>query len=629
MAKVMTPAEGQELLLSLIKRNEPHKEHKETVEDSDFWKSIVTGEEQDELIVSYKLRESDEQKQQRIHITNTPTPKVTNRILSNLDRLDNPDGLIRQIGYDKADTKRMDDLMNRVAKFNGDRSMDSYVDDEFKRLNIMDANAFLVVLFDVKRMGNGVGSPMAEKPRPRPEIVPAKQVYDKGRDNGEYIWLCRREKRHKEVETGMRKNTVEYSIFTLYFTDYVIQAQQINEANTPAQIAERDGTNYVTQAVSIDRKELQYAVFVHQTQSGEVPFINWGYQPDEDDDTYLSILEPVRSDMKDLVNRGSEYALTMALHTFLQKYQYTRKCVNRVHKEGVCDGGKLSISQRQCPVCAGTGKEIMTTVQDTITVALPDTKDEFFPLSEMVRYVEMPFEIVNHLRKELDTIPNDMENTLWGLNQQSNDTFGDNITATEIITRYDTAYARLSKMAEHKEMIWAKCLRLTARYAEIEEGLTYKYKYPRTYQMETITELMTLLRTAKTSGAPLPTIQAIEQAILRRQGQVSDNEIRWYNAMDAFRPFKSKSESDIAGILAGLPETSYYKILWTYFDEIFEQIKTETPGFVVMPKSGQGENTQNAVVKAAVEAFREIIAAEMPTAVPSPDIFNRNPVVAN
>lgn len=595
---IFSIAEGREKITELAKRNTPHPAHDAQVKALRFWSSIVSGDNQEEIIVSFKPRENEDQKKQRVKITNTPTPKAAARAVLNLDYLENEEDIQEDVSYSPASTDKLKILNDRAEKFNGGRSLNRYIIDEFKREIQRDANAFLVVLFDGIRDQNGA---FVEKPYPRPEKIPCDQVFDLGIDNGDYTWLCRKQVFTKEVMIDGTTKPIEWQKFTLYMTDWVIELQQVNQANpitgdyTLIPVLQSDQAKGAEPNV--------FALIEYPIQSGETPFMPFGFDRSWNKEGYDVILKPAESDFRDLVNRASEYALSLALHTFLKEFIYAKNCKNSSIDHGFCDNGKMSVSKETCPSCKGSGKELITTSQDTIVMSLPETKDEFFPLSDLIYYPTLPFEIVTHQKMEVETIPDSIEVALWGVNTREKPT--GQMTATEIVNRYQQAQTKLSRAGKHVNYMWAKCMRLTAAYAEIGEGLMLARKYPDRFQMETLPELIALLKEAKDGGAPLDTIRDLDRRILRMQNSGKDKEVvSWYEATENWRPWKSKTETQIAGILMTLPDDEFYKVLWTYFDEIFGEIKAETPDFPKMPFLGN--NSQKSVLTLKVAQFQAL-----------------------
>lgn len=612
---------GASLIQQLVARNEPHRYHSQNVERAKFWRSIVSGKNQTDIVVSYKPRESEEQKEQRFRLFHSPTPEAAARAMANHSRLESSDPPTTIIKYEGADNESEPMLKRLVSGFNGGKGLYRYLIDVQKKYLQIDPNAFLVTLFDGERDNTGA---FTSKPRPRPEIVESMEVYDFGLDNGEYSWLCRRQYFEGKTET----RTGKWQKFTLYVADYVFEASEVNEFNTLAQIsANVRGGQYELFQVRHGNKDVQFALVVYPISSKEqlnspdyeIPFAPLGFDEGPESDGYDSILSCAESRFRDLINRTSEYALSLALHTFLQKYQYIQKCDHVVPKVGRCEGGKIGDTGRECPSCKGSGHKIIATVQDTVTITLPETRDEFFPIGEMVQYITLPFDIVDHQKAAIEELEGKIEAAIWGIDLRKAP--DGKMTATEVISRYDTVYVKLSRIEQHLAALWTKTVRLTAKYAEIDKGLQVGYTPRKNYQMETLGELVAAFSEAKAAGAPYPVIRTLELSIIKKQGKATDEQLMWNEAMEKFRPFRTKTESQIALILSGLPESDYHRVLWSYFDEIFEQIANEVPAFYVLPYSGEGTATQTNVVTSYVSKFQASISAQQEAAMSSQMAF--------
>lgn len=576
---INTENEGIDLLLRLIARNAPHAAYTENVQDAEVWKKIVTGKDQDDLITSYKVRESEEQKQQRIRLLNSPTKRVVNQVMGNADHLDSDDGRVTVVLTPSETAQKIIDT--RISKFNGDRGLMQYLLTNCKNKFMCDPNAFLVVLFDGKRDSSGA---FIEKPFAKPIIIESKNVYDIGIENGDYSHLC-------AFSTLTGEKSGQYKQYTLYIADWVITATEINQDNPNKTLAP-------TVDVRIDKKSVQYLVSSYYTGSKEVPFAPFGYIQRVDGSGFLSFMESTREDFLDLINRASEYALTVALHVFMRGYQYVKKCTHAEKNLGRCDNGTMSASKTVCPSCHGSGKQIVTTTQEMVTIPIPEEGEPIIPLGDMIHYPNIPFQIVDHLKEAMTEIPIIIERALWGVYLQ--ETPAGPQTATEIMKRYSSVYARLNKMETKIAAMWEKCVRLIGNYAEVE--VTPQYQPRTNYNMETVEELVIILKSLKEAGAPYETIWATEINIMEKMPGVTDTDIAWAKAKRRFMPFKDKPADAVSEILANLSEKDYFRVLWMFFDSIFSDIRETNPAFLKMTFPGQ-----KAIVDKAVEQYKELV----------------------
>lgn len=212
------------------------------------------------------------------------------------------------------------------------------------------------------------------------------------------------------AQAGQRVKWAEY---TLYFAGYVQTLTQITAANP---VGELSAGQEMVQVKPKGKDGSEWLLSTYPTLQSRVPFIQYGYKRDAiDRETFVSVMEPARTDFENLVNRASEYALMLALHVFLQKYQYVGECKFTAPGLGKCNHGRMSASPNEvCPKCQGTGNAILATVQDVVTIKLPDEGETIAPLQNMIYYPTLPFEIVDHLKLELDEKPDLIERAMWG-----------------------------------------------------------------------------------------------------------------------------------------------------------------------------------------------------------------------
>jgi len=623
--------------LNAAEQDTPHSKYNQWADDAKFWRGIVSGKGLDDLIVSYKMRESEEQKEQRIRLTEPPTPEAANRTLSHYSRLQSTDKRGVKITYKKeGEAKAV--LTERLNKFSGGRSLEDFLFETFAPQVATDPHSFLLVLFDGPRDSRG---DFIEKPYPRPEIIPTEQVWNLKAVNGVYEWLLRRVNhtgKAKAITEEYVKNgygspvlmssnegkDITWIEYTLYFAGYTQTLTQITEAN-PVTVLNKN--QEIVEVMNKEKKPVQWLLTTFTTQQTRPPFIQYGFDRDPiDRDSFLSVLHPAKSEFKNLINRASEYALTLALHTFLQKYQYVDDCKFTAPGQGKCSHGTMSATNETCPKCKGSGRDIVATVQDVVTIKYPEDGERLMPLSNMIYYPTLPFEIVNHLKMEVDEKPDKIERAMWGVLLGENTDVAK--TAREITKKYDSVYNVLTRAGQHWANMYEWCVWLVAEYAEIAEALDMvEYNFPADYEMEDILELLLALKHAKDAGAGAAVEDYIRSRILKKQSKDDPGMLAWEEAQNNHRPFRTKTETDRAMVLSELPETDYSRVLWTFFDEIFAEIRFENGDFPQRPFMG-GTGSQKEIVQAKVKEFQGRLQPAV-TAEPTRGAFDRIPVNAN
>lgn len=606
--------------MNAAEQDTPHSKYNQWADDAKFWRGIVSGENLKELIVSYKARETEEQKEQRVKLTLQPTKSVSHRVLSHYSRLQSTDKRASKITYEvEGEAKAV--LTERLKNFSGGRSLENYLFETFAPQVATDPHSFLLVLFDGPRDSRG---DFIEKPYPRPEIIPTEQVWNLKAVNGVYEWLLRRVNHTGKAKAeamvsavgALPGKEITWTEYTLYFAGYTQTLTQITDAN-PVTVLNKN--QEIVEVMNKEKKPVQWLLTTFTTQQTRPPFIQYGFERNPiDRDTFVSVMEPVRSEFIELVNRASEYALTLALHVFLQKYQYVDDCEFKSPGQGKCEHGVMSFSREQCPKCKGTGRDIVATVQDVVTIKYPEDGERLMPLSNMIYYPTLPFDIVNHLKVEVKEKPDEIERVMWGvlIGERANAA----MTATEVVKRYDSVYNVLTRAAQHWEEMYEHCAYLVAEYAEVSDGLTVDYTFPADYEMETLDELLLALKHAKDAGASAAAQDYINSRVLKKQSKDNPTLIAWEEAQNNHRPFRTKSETERAMVLSELPEADFSRVLWTFFDEIFAEIKFETPDFPARPFMGS-TSSQKEILAAKVLQYQGRIQVE--TAEPTRGAFDR------
>lgn len=624
---MITTEQGRGILIRAAEQDTPHGNYKKWADEAKFWRGIVSGEGLRDVIVSYKPSEDEQQQEQRFRLTYKPTKAVAHRATSHLSRLQSTDKRGANISYKKGGAD-MSVLTDRLSNFSGGRSLENYLFETFTPQIATDPHSFLLVLFDGERDSRGN---FIEKPFPRPEIVPCEQVWDINHVNDVPQWLLRKTEQEGEVQdvvdtfyagkmvhstAGQRVKWAEY---TLYFAGYVQTLTQITAANP---VGELNAGQELVEVKAKGKDTSTWLLSTYPTLQKRVPFIQYGYKRDPiDRDTFLSFLSPAESLFRHLIDAAGEYAVTLALHVIATKYQYVDDCKFSAPGKGTCQHGYMSVSKERCTQCGGTGKEMIATPQGVVLLRMPEPGEPIPPLQNIVHYPSVPFETVNHLKLEVDEKPDLIERAMWGV------LLGEKAqvatTATEVAKRYDSVYTILSQAAQHWAEMYEHTAYLVAEYAEVANDLTVDYYFPADYEMETLDELLLALRHAQESGAGATIEDGLRARILKKQFKDAPDVVAWEQAQQRHKPFRTKTESEQAMILSMLPEADPSRVLWTFFDEIFAEIRFETPDFPNMPFSGDGANTQKMVlsIKSAQYAGR-IQAVE---AAPTRDAFERTP----
>jgi hypothetical protein len=565
-----------------------HQDYKHVVDKAMLYRQIVTTQHQDKLVVSYKPSETHEQREQRTEIYTSKTPEVVNQIASQFDFVAGAARNSDSISYtnDTPPTIAYKNRLNAlVSRFYGKTTLQQYLEKEQKHFSFIDPNAWLVLTPNFNDLGELTAIPTN---------IPAHCAVDFKNYGGitEYLIIEQAEK--------IGDNTA--CIFIGLAAGLQITL-----------ISETPNYQYPAQDYTIEMiGDKKFRIYQYPNSSTETTAIRYGYTPDDATNgrTFIGILDPVCEGFKDLINRKSEYDLSLNLHVFLKKYQIVDACDYRdsdqVHIR--CNGGRLTNSNTPCPKCKGTGYKQHTTSQDVINVKRAGDDETQIPLAEMVYYASMPFDIVTHQAERVDKIAKELPKYIFGVDLETRQTGAK--TATEIDNYYNSLYLVLAAYADKisENYIFTVTAMAQLMGEQVTQGLIVNHRYPRTFKMETVAELLTMLSDAKASGAPNAILWDITLRILEIQNKDNPAQIEKAKLIHRYQPFQHLSENERLVALAALPTDNYYSILHNYSDVIFRRIFQLYPAFLTFPQT-----EQDRIVLETVNALKPEIKEPNPT----------------
>lgn len=556
----------------IVSKEEFHRHRDRTIEIAKWCRMIMTGDDQAELVVTYKTGESTEQKKQRIRLYNSKTAYVSGKVVHQFKEVERAENVVDNIWYqNEADSgeNKLSTLNTRLEDFHDQKSVKRYIHDAVRRLNFFDPNAWIVVEFE--------RDDIREAPWPYPVEIYSDQVVNYEYSRGELEYLVVRFPIEIEVssvdpapkEAGKRKAWK----YTMYGPDISYNLIELGEKDK-VKVPDNEGVFIVELKNKDDVPFLFILEIFDEFNSKATPARRIGYIKDANTnwETYVSPLHSARHIYQDMINVKAEYDLHRALHGFLQKFSFAETCdfESLIDEGGMdfCEGGKLKNSGRQCPSCKGTGVKVHTTVQDVILVKMPSSQSDHIKLSEMVHYVEIPAHVQENLKEDLKDLERDVSQSIFNTNTFDRSEIA--VTATEKRLDLQSMYNVLTEFGIQVSDVYKFCVMQSARFMDLDHDLVVQYQITRDFHLESLEELLDQLKKADT--APYAIKQAIEFSILAKQNQDDSTYIEQIRAQERFRPFKDKSIQEMLLILSGLPENHPSKLLWMYFDEVFESI---------------------------------------------------------
>jgi hypothetical protein len=173
-------------------------------------------------------------------------------------------------------------------------------------------------------------------------------------------------------------------------------------------------------------------------------------------------------------------------------------------------------------------------------------------------------------------------------------------TATEIKNYRGTAQDVLFEFTKSPTKLFLFNLDIMARYLGITEGLNTDIVYSNQFDLESETELLTMLGMAKESGAAPEVVENINKRIVKKQNRTDSAYMNVYNSMRKFEPFGNIPKEIKAMIVAELPNSSLQKSLYLNFKEISEYIIANNPAFLML-----SYDAQKAIIDGLAQRFAD------------------------
>ena len=589
------PIQLRERFLQLVQRNKPHKHYEHTVEYAKFWKSMYTGEDQVEYLLSYKPSEKQNQQKQRIKLQNTRTQFVSHKADHSLSQLNTVDPAIMSISYGKDNKKEdaLEKINSRLDIFSDGKHLKQYAFKKIKYLNIIDPNAFIVIeQEDIAEEFPTVAFPV--------EIY-SHEAWQYEKKNGVLQYLVSlvtenvevatskdqaRRILKREYENALKVNdkaittqkfdirSEERRIYTMYGPNVIYRMTEIMSDSEKSE-------DFETVKMTIGDHDVEFKFESFETNNPYNPAFCVGYleDPNTNGETYASIFHGGEKLYKQLMWDVSELNLAKALHGFIQKLVYAPTCRNqRSTDKGIeyCQGGTYHLSGEKCNVCKGTGKLIHETVQDIVVVRMPETKsEEVVPLSQMVHYVEIPIHILEAQKESIKDTERDIYKAILNFDLSSKEDAKFQETATGKILDMRGMYAVLGLLGEQVSNFFKHAVRNQAGYLNIEKGLIVQHQYPLDLRLDTLTDKVEQRKMAIDAGISGEILAKIDEEIMALQCNGHHETIEKYRVWSSWKPFADKSINERLSILAALDDDAPLKVLYTFFERIMAEIQED------------------------------------------------------
>ena len=521
-----------------------HAHYRRCDEVAKFGRRITTGKNHDEYVLSFKSRETNEQKKQRIKLYIPRTKDVEGRIDAIYEKVHSTRPQENEVRID--DDAAKEAIAMNQSNFTDGKTLFAWLNENYKLYNRTDCNAWIILSAEGEAASDTVTSAV---------VVPTQSVIYRSYNRGILDILG-----VKEVAYGKTKELECYYIYT-------------NDTTYKYTEYDKDEMQYEDGEVVRVNNQKSFYKNEYINYSGRIGAICIGYNPDVEtmNETYVQTYDKASELFKDLINSVSEQKLAKALHLFLQKFQIAEPCDYVDEHSNVCEGGR--IGKKTCSSCGGSGLKIHTTTQDVILVKSNEFNDEsFINLKDRIYYPTLPFDIVNKIDADVEKCEKAIPIAVFGIDINERDAA--NVTATAINNYYDSINRVLGTYARglaQKYKFIVEQIALNKGYAKP----VVKFEYPETFDILTIHELLTLLGHAIDKNANHDTISNIQFQIIEKQNTGDPIGVHFAKLKDWLTPFKTLSDDMIKFKIAASADDDPYVIAYLYNDTIFSNIKMD------------------------------------------------------
>lgn len=562
----MKPLEAYTYLRNvIIEAGYKHKHWQATVDIAEEARKLMSRDtkDQEEEITAYRIREDDEQKAQRIRLTNTVTSVALSPVYAYFEEVKRTDGVKMEVLTDNETAKaRVDDLH---AKYYGEAGLHEYLHGALLHYNKYDPNAWLIA----ERRLSADGLTVEEL---FPVEVLASEALDYHYDEAgilQYLAICLpRMARIKNRPTA----TKELKNYFFYGAGYVWHFAEVDPQEDNA--LDYEGMGYEVTPI----KNRTYMARMWENGTQEVPAIRCGAYPSgqhgrEICETPVADAYPV---LRDLQRDKSYLDTCKTIHTFPRLFQYVKPC-NHVDEESnlLCEGGYyggIRKPETTCRGCNGAGYIVHRGEQDVIRLIWPTNADDIIDLEKLSHYEELPFDVVRFLREEATEAQRLVFMAVF--NQETVDKALTVQTATEIRIEYDKIYNKLMPFASRVAIAWEKFTRIAHQYL-LDAFAVADMSYPFDFKLKNVQELTAEYAQAQQAGLSYDVLWSIQQDILRKQYRNMPAKVAEIKAFEALRPWKEKSQEEVAMILQRRATDDPDRVLWENWGRIVTEIQQD------------------------------------------------------
>lgn len=583
------------LLIRVIK-GARHANYNHTVDLAKLYRTLITGDGMDEMLKKFVRRETDEEFEQRVNLTEHIITSVCSNLMDVAYKVPRSSSKSRILKYKDNNEKNLSEIEAILGRFWGDKSLDDYMDTRFIELQHTDPNTFIVTEF--KNFNADI-----ERASPYPFEVNSANALDYLYDNNILQYLvCSTSIKYQTKELNNNEYAKKGLRYTIYLPNVAILFEQRDENLFPLVNTKMEDViqEYYNRKFMFTKGAL-YEI-IEPLPHGEpvVPAIRVGYYRDlfTDGQTFISPFSPAIPFMKKSIKANSEMDLTAALVAFPQKIQYMQPC-----DEPGCLNGTLA-DGKACPVCKGTGvKGISTSVQDAVIAPMPQSKEDFIPLDSLIKYVSPDVSILQWQEQYIDKLTTKCKSAIFNSDifdkqQVAETATGKNIDLQNV---YDVLYP----MSVQFSITWEFLVARVAGITDLYKNLIWSLSFGRDFKMKSKDDYIIERKIAKDAGVSSIVLRELDNEIMRLTYVDNRDEYKRYIIQQSFNPFSGKTPAEITVMMTQnfVPKRS--KILYQNIEMIFDDVVFDNPKFYDLKRSEQKKIIEEAVSKLEEEIEKE------------------------
>ena len=593
-----------------------HKYYNRTIEVRDFTYSTTTGKGQEEEVQRYRRFEDDDLKEQRVRLYNSPTPGVIAPLRNHFQNLATLEGIRETFETPAGSEQALNRLQSDYYNFLPGENLNDYLNRTLEHLNATDPNAWIV--FERYDTRNEEGRIIGEI-GVWPWVVPSVDVLNFEYRHGNLQWvLFRTSTLERTIQNGSAYLKMLENYY-LYTPGKVIRAREVGDKT----VQENGETLNAIEAFPAEGNQLpnvqgppvyvgapkvrNFYVSVIETGTNEVPAMVAGAYMDEttEQETRVSWFQSGECIVKDMIRLKNALDVTLSVHTYPRRTEYTKRCKYVSATAGECIGGWMNGIQNEehrCPACGGSGKPPnFTTDQAVLQLILPDDPADITELSKLSFTEPIDIAFPGMLLDMLDKKEQQFVRTVFMSDpHQKPDGAGD-MTAFEVAKLHEGVEKKLKVFCRHYSRVWELAYRVGMQYREIPY-ISVDHSFPEDLQIDTLDELIQRFGSAKEKGVGYEVVAAIRKRIQQKTYEGSPEMQKRIEARYKWLPFDDKSETETAMVLASRSPLDDARVLRENHREIFQEIEEENQMFADMAYQRQKE-----IIAAKVAEFKERI----------------------